>query len=81
MLVSKHTQSFMQIAWSFIGHLCGFATAELPATIFGTFLGQREKGPDFMKIMAFGDIHEYLHPLASLAEPLQQADVVLVTGI
>ena len=33
-----------------------------------------------MQIMAFGDIHEYLHPLASLAEPLQQADVVLVTG-
>jgi uncharacterized protein len=33
-----------------------------------------------MKIMAFGDIHEYLHPLASLAKPLQQANVVLVTG-
>lgn len=33
-----------------------------------------------MKIMAFGDIHEYLYPLASLAEPLRQADVVLVTG-
>jgi hypothetical protein len=33
-----------------------------------------------MHIMAFGDIHEYLHPLSSLAEPLQQADVVLVTG-
>jgi hypothetical protein len=30
--------------------------------------------------MAFGDIHEYLHPLAALATPLQQADVVLVTG-
>ena len=33
-----------------------------------------------MKIMAFGDIHESLHPLASLAESLRQADVVLVTG-
>src|SRR5215470_3716463 len=58
----------------------GFATTALPATIFGTFLGRHEKGPNFMKFMAFGDIHEYLHPLAALAEPLQQADVVLVTG-
>ena len=33
-----------------------------------------------MNIMAFGDIHEYLHPLAALAEPLRRADVVLVTG-
>jgi Icc-related predicted phosphoesterase len=33
-----------------------------------------------MKIMAFGDIHEYLHPLPALATPLQQADIVLVTG-
>ena len=33
-----------------------------------------------MQIIAFGDIHEYLHPLVSLAAPLQQADVVLVTG-
>jgi Icc-related predicted phosphoesterase len=33
-----------------------------------------------MKIMAFGDIHEYLHPLAALATPLQEADMVLVTG-
>ena len=33
-----------------------------------------------MQIMAFGDIHEYLHPLASLTQPLRQADVVLVTG-
>jgi len=33
-----------------------------------------------MQIMAFGDIHEYLHPLASLTEPLRQANVVLVTG-
>jgi len=33
-----------------------------------------------MRIMAFGDIHEYLHPLPTLAAPLQQADLVLVTG-
>ena len=33
-----------------------------------------------MHIMAFGDIHEYLHPLAALAEPLRQADLLLVTG-
>lgn len=33
-----------------------------------------------MHIMAFGDIHEYLHPLASLAEQLRQADLILVTG-
>jgi Icc-related predicted phosphoesterase len=33
-----------------------------------------------MQIMAFGDIHEYLHPLASLETPLQQADLILVTG-
>ena len=33
-----------------------------------------------MKIMAFGDIHEYVHGLSALAEPLQQADLVLVTG-
>ncbi|MGE3538255.1 MAG: metallophosphoesterase [Candidatus Tectimicrobiota bacterium] len=33
-----------------------------------------------MRIMAFGDIHEYLHSLALLAEPLQYADLLLVTG-
>jgi Icc-related predicted phosphoesterase len=33
-----------------------------------------------MRIMAFGDIHEYLHPLATLAAPLRQADLILVTG-
>lgn len=33
-----------------------------------------------MRIMAFGDIHEYVHPLASLAQPLQEADLILVTG-
>lgn len=33
-----------------------------------------------MRIMAFGDIHEYLHPLAALARPLQEADLILVTG-
>ena len=46
----------------------------------GMFLGQREKGLAPMKIMAFGDIHEYLHPLPALAEPLQHADVILITG-
>ena len=44
------------------------------------FLDNVRRVEHFMKIMAFGDIHEYLHPLASLAEPLQQADMVLVTG-
>ena len=33
-----------------------------------------------MKIMAFGDIHEYLHTLATLEAPLRQADLLLVTG-
>ena len=33
-----------------------------------------------MKIMAFGDIHEYLHALDTLEAPLQQADLLLVTG-
>jgi Icc-related predicted phosphoesterase len=33
-----------------------------------------------MKIMAFGDIHEYVHNLPELAAPLRQADLVLVTG-
>jgi Icc-related predicted phosphoesterase len=33
-----------------------------------------------MQIMAFGDIHEYLHPLAALEAPLRQADVIVVSG-
>lgn len=33
-----------------------------------------------MKIMAFGDIHEYLHSLETLAPSLRQADLLLVTG-
>lgn len=33
-----------------------------------------------MNIMAFGDIHEYLHPLVPLAAQLRQADLLLVTG-
>jgi hypothetical protein len=33
-----------------------------------------------MHIMAFGDIHEYLHPLESLADALRQADLILVSG-
>jgi Icc-related predicted phosphoesterase len=33
-----------------------------------------------MRIMAFGDIHEYLHVLPHLAEPLRQADLILITG-
>ena len=33
-----------------------------------------------MRIMAFGDIHEYLHVLPRLAEPLRLADLILVTG-
>ena len=33
-----------------------------------------------MKIIAFGDIHEYLHPLDNLSIELQQADLVLVSG-
>src|SRR5215510_817568 len=33
-----------------------------------------------MKIMAFGDIHEYLHTLATLEAALRQADLILVTG-
>ena len=31
-------------------------------------------------IMAFGDIHEYIHGLPALAEPLRHADLILVTG-
>lgn len=31
-------------------------------------------------LMAFGDIHEYVHPLAALEQPLRQADVIVVTG-
>ncbi len=30
--------------------------------------------------MAFGDIHEYVHPLAALEHPLRQADVIVVSG-
>ena len=33
-----------------------------------------------MQIIAFGDIHEYLHPLDDLAAALQQADLVIVSG-
>ncbi len=33
-----------------------------------------------MQIIAFGDIHEYVHPLPALAVPLRQADLVIVTG-
>src|ERR687883_302702 len=62
------------------GYYPSCATVEGPVTISDDCLRHREKGPALMKIMAFGDIHEYLHPLASLAAPLRQADVVLVTG-
>jgi Icc-related predicted phosphoesterase len=33
-----------------------------------------------MNIMAFGDIHEYVHTLATLATPLRHTDLILVTG-
>jgi Icc-related predicted phosphoesterase len=33
-----------------------------------------------MNIMAFGDIHEYLHTLKTLETPLRQADLIVVTG-
>ena len=33
-----------------------------------------------MRMMAFGDIHEYIHTLPSLEEPLRRADLILVTG-
>jgi hypothetical protein len=33
-----------------------------------------------MNIMAFGDIHEYVHTLKTLETPLRHADLVLVTG-
>lgn len=33
-----------------------------------------------MQIMAFGDIHEYVHVLPTLASELGQADLILVTG-
>jgi Icc-related predicted phosphoesterase len=33
-----------------------------------------------MQIMAFGDIHEYVHTLPDLAAPLRQSDLILVTG-
>ncbi len=33
-----------------------------------------------MRIMAFGDIHEYIHILPRLAEPLRRADLILITG-
>jgi len=59
---------------------CSFATVEGPATISANFLEQRAQGLACMNIMAFGDIHEYLHPLAALAAPLRQADLILVTG-
>lgn len=58
----------------------GFAEAEEPATIAHTYLPRCREGTEPMRIMAFGDIHEYLHPLADLAGPLQQADLILVTG-
>ena len=33
-----------------------------------------------MRMMAFGDIHEYIHVLPSLEDELRQADLILVTG-
>jgi hypothetical protein len=33
-----------------------------------------------MKILAFGDIHEYVHSLESLSTALRQADLLLVSG-
>jgi Icc-related predicted phosphoesterase len=33
-----------------------------------------------MQMMAFGDIHEYVHVLPTLAVPLGQADLILITG-
>lgn len=33
-----------------------------------------------MRLVLFGDVHEYLHPLPALAETLRQADLVVVTG-
>lgn len=33
-----------------------------------------------MQIIAFGDIHEYLHPLEDLSAELQLADLVIVSG-
>jgi uncharacterized protein len=33
-----------------------------------------------MQIVAFGDIHEYVHALPALATPLRQADLILITG-
>ena len=33
-----------------------------------------------MRIMAFGDIHEYVHILTTLEDELRQADLILVTG-
>lgn len=33
-----------------------------------------------MNIMAFGDIHEYLHALEPLSEALRQADLILISG-
>ncbi len=33
-----------------------------------------------MNIMAFGDIHEYVHTLKTLEAPLHHADLILVTG-
>ncbi len=33
-----------------------------------------------MQIMAFGDVHEYIHALERLSTPLQTADLVLISG-
>jgi Icc-related predicted phosphoesterase len=33
-----------------------------------------------MNIMAFGDIHEYVHTLKTIEAPLHHADLILVTG-
>ncbi len=33
-----------------------------------------------MNIIAFGDIHEYIHTLPSLEKELRQADLILITG-
>jgi Icc-related predicted phosphoesterase len=33
-----------------------------------------------MRMIAFGDIHEYIHTLPRLEKPLRQADLILVSG-
>jgi Icc-related predicted phosphoesterase len=38
------------------------------------------EGCIIMKIMAFGDIHEYLHTLSYLSVALRQADLILISG-